>query len=380
MPSKKPAAPPNRPVAPVFESGVTEFIGPAYQPLKVVAIGGGTGLSTLLRGLKRYIRPQFDHELEHSESTGPTIGDLTAVVTVTDDGGSSGRLRKEFNMLPPGDIRNCLVALSEDEALLSRLFQYRFTAGSGLEGHSFGNLFLAALTAITKDFAQAVRLSSAILATVGRILPATTADVQLCAEMDDGSRVFGETSITASKRRIVHLQMVPPDAHPLPETLNAIAEADLITFGPGSLFTSLVPNLLVHGIPEAIAASPAVKLYICNLMTQVNESLGLTASEHIKALYQHAGLPFFDYALVNQAPISPDLMAKYALEGASKVMCDQEAIEKLGVLVVKGNYVEEVPEARHAADPLVHDILHLTYRYHLFTNPQLSLKRTISSN
>ena len=363
----------------MFESGDTEFSGPVYQPLKIVAIGGGTGLSTLLRGLKEYVRPQLDYDAEHSEFTEPTIGELTAVVTVTDDGGSSGRLRKEFNMLPPGDIRNCLVALSEDEALLSRLFQYRFTGGSGLEGHSFGNLFLAALTAITRDFAQAVRLSSAILATVGRILPATTADVQLCAEMDDGSHVFGETSITASKRRIIHLKMVPPDAHPLPETLNAIAEADLITIGPGSLFTSLVPNLLVHGIPEAIAASPAVKVYICNLMTQVNESLGLTTSEHIEALYQHAGLSFFDYALVNRAPISPDLMAKYALEGASKVTCDEQAIEKLGVRVVQGNYVAEVPEARHAAGWLVHDILHLTYKYHLFTNTQLSLKQTISN-
>src|SRR5207302_678834 len=175
------------------------------RPLRVVAIGGGTGLSILLKGLKRYA--PAPGTVTSAPAIEPVIDKLSAVVTVSDDGGSSGRLRKEFNMLPPGDIRNCLVALSEDEALLSRLFQYRFTGGSGLEGHSFGNLFLAALTAITKDFAQAVRLSSAILATVGRILPATTADVQLCAEMDDGSHVFGETSITASKRRIIRLQM-----------------------------------------------------------------------------------------------------------------------------------------------------------------------------
>src|SRR3989449_7165012 len=229
MPSKKPAVPPNRPVAPVFESGVTEFTGPAYQPLKVVAIGGGTGLSTLLRGLKRYIRPQFDHELEHSESAEPTIGDLTAVVTVTDDGGSSGRLRKEFNMLPPGDIRNCLVALSEDEALLSRLFQYRFDKGSGLEGHSFGNLFLAALTSLTSDFSEAVRLSSEILLTRGHIYPATTSNIELEALMEEGTRVRGETKITASTGRIIELLLDPSDVEPLPQTLEAIARADLIT-------------------------------------------------------------------------------------------------------------------------------------------------------
>src|SRR5438552_218415 len=216
-------------IAPSFQPGVTETATPACKPLKVVSIGGGTGLSILLKGLKAYVPLPFDQSFNSCEPVEPLISELTALVTVTDDGGSSGRLRKELNMLPPGDIRNCLVALSEDEALLSRLFQYRFTGGSGLEGHNFGNLFLAALTAITNDFAQAVRLSSAILAIRGRILPATTADVQLCAEMDDGSHVFGETSITASKRRIIRLQMVPPDAHPLPETLNAIAEADLIT-------------------------------------------------------------------------------------------------------------------------------------------------------
>ena len=366
---------PARPIPPEFDLEAPDLACSSYKPLKVVAIGGGTGLSTLLRGFKHYIRP-FEYGSEHAESSEPTIGELTAVVTVTDDGGSSGRLRKDFNMLPPGDIRNCLVALSEDEALLSRLFQYRFTAGSGLEGHNFGNLFLAALTAITKDFAQAVQLSSAILATVGRILPATTADVQLQADMDDGSVVFGETKISASKRRIVHLQMVPPDVRPVPETLNAIAEADVITIGPGSLFTSLVPNLLVHGIPQAIADSPAVKVYVCNLMTQANESLGLTAAEHIKALYQHAGMPFFDYALVNEAPISPDLMTKYRQEGADIVIFDEEEIEKRGVRVIKGNYVAEVPEARHAADRVVHDILQLTYRYHSFAGDQLRLKHT----
>src|SRR5271167_4359895 len=222
----------------------------ARDGLRVVAIGGGTGLSTLLKGLKWYVRSSA--ERTSAESNQPNISDLCAVVTVSDDGGSSGRLRKELNMLPPGDIRNCIVALSEDEALLSRLFQHRFLKGSGLEGHSFGNLFLAALTSITKDFSEAVRLSSEILLTRGHIYPATTSNVELEALMEDGTRVRGETKITASKGRIKELFLVPPNVEPLPQTLHAIASADLITIGPGSLFTSLIPNLLVRGIPEAI--------------------------------------------------------------------------------------------------------------------------------
>src|ERR1700730_611128 len=249
--------------------------------LRVVAIGGGTGLSTLLKGLKRFVLSS--DEILTAQAGSPFIGDLCAVVTVSDDGGSSGRLRKELNMLPPGDIRNCIVALSEDEALLSKLFRHRFEKGSGLEGHSLGNLFLAALTSITSDFSEAVRLSSEILVTRGHIYPATTANVELDALMEDGTRVRGETNITASKVRIHDLFLVPPDVDPLPQTLDAIARADIISIGPGSLFTSLIPNLLVHGIAEAILTSPATKVYICNLMTQANESLGLTAADHIRA-------------------------------------------------------------------------------------------------
>src|SRR5271165_1820355 len=209
--------------------------GKAGPQLRVVAIGGGTGLSTLLKGLKRYVTsPAL------APPGQPTIRELCGVVTVSDDGGSSGRLRKELNMLPPGDIRNCIVALSEDEALLSRLFQHRFVKGSGLEGHSFGNLFLAALTSITKDFSEAVRLSSEILVTRGHIHPATTSNVELEALMEDGTRVRGETKITASKVRIKELFLIPHDVEPLPQTLEAIARADLITIGPGSLFTSLI--------------------------------------------------------------------------------------------------------------------------------------------
>src|SRR5437868_11129048 len=205
-------------------------------PLRVVAIGGGTGLSTLLKGLKDFV--PAPGESFRPISSGPSISELSAIVTVSDDGGSSGRLRKELNMLPPGDIRNCIVALSEDEALLSRLFRHRFVKGSGLEGHSFGNLFLAALTAVTSDFSEAVRLSSEILLTRGHIYPATTSHVELEALMEDGTRVRGETKITASSGRIQQLFLDPPDVEPLPQTLEAIARADLITIGPGSLFTS----------------------------------------------------------------------------------------------------------------------------------------------
>jgi uncharacterized cofD-like protein len=328
------------------------------EPLRVVAIGGGTGLSTILKGLKRYVTSLPAPYVAPSGE--PVINELCAVVTVSDDGGSSGRLRKEFNMLPPGDIRNCVVALSEDEALLSRLFQHRFQKGSGLEGHSFGNLFLAALTSITGDFAEAVRLSSEILTTRGRIFPATGSNVELEALLEDGSRVRGETRITASKGRIRELFLVPPNVEPLPQTLEAIARADLVTIGPGSLFTSLTPNLLVHGIPQAIVNSQAIKVFVCNLMTQANESLGLTGADHIRVLYDHAQAKIFDYALINRTPLSDELKAKYALEGASQIVADLKAIEQLGVCPVLGDYLEEAGAARHATDRVAHDLLQLT--------------------
>jgi uncharacterized cofD-like protein len=332
---------------------------------RVVAIGGGTGLSTLLKGLRRYAAPLADpgqRGIPHQKHADAIISELCAVVTVSDNGGSSGRLRKEFNMLPPGDVRNCIVALSEDEALLSRLFQHRFAKGSGLEGHSFGNLFLAALTSITGDFSEAVRLSSEILLTRGHIYPATTADVELEALMEDGVRVRGETQITASKGQIKELFLVPPDVDPLPQTLEALARADLITIGPGSLFTSLIPNLLVHGIAEAIAQSSAVKVYVCNLMTQANESLGRTAADHIRALNSHAHGKIFDYALINCTPVSIELKAKYASEDATQIVADLEAIEKLGVRPVLGDYLEEGEVARHATEKVASDLLGLLAR------------------
>jgi uncharacterized cofD-like protein len=257
------------------------------------------------------------------------------------------------------------VALSEDEALLSRLFQYRFPAGEGVGGHNFGNLFLSAMTAIAGDFSQAVKHSSEILATRGHIYPATTSNAQLYAIMDDGSVVRGETNITASQRRIVELRMAPANAKPLPMALAAIESADLITIGPGSLFTSLAPNLLVRDVSKAIAASRAVKVFVCNLMTQANESLGLTASDHIRALYKHARHQFFDYALVNRTPASPALALKYAEKQQSQIETDVDAIEALGVKPIVGEYlVEKVDSreglvARHDTHRVAHDLLQL---------------------
>jgi uncharacterized cofD-like protein len=349
--------------------------GASEKTLRVVAIGGGTGLSTLLRGLKRYVAtPDRRKGLRlnrTSEADGPPstpcpelrclIKELSAVVTVTDDGGSSGRLREDFKMLPPGDIRNCMVALSEDEHLLSKLFQFRFDQGE-LQGHSFGNLFVAALSHITGDFAQAVQMSSQILATRGNIFPATNTNVTLAALMDDGSLVRGETNITASRKSIVELMLEPEMTDPLPETLAAIANADLITLGPGSLYTSLITNLLVRGIPEALAASRATKVFVCNLMTQANESLGLTASQHIEKIQQHCGetrSPIFDYALINTGPISAVRLAQYAREGQQPIEADLEAIRALGVEPVTGDFVHEGDVLRHDYDRVAESLLAL---------------------
>jgi uncharacterized cofD-like protein len=331
---------------------------PAQAGLRVVALGGGTGLSTLLRGLKKYAPPAGAPAEDHS---GP-IRDLAAVVTVTDDGGSSGRLRKDFNMLPPGDLRNCMVALSEDEHLLSRLFSHRFQSGGDLEGHSFGNLFVIALTEMTGDFAEAVRLSAEILATRGHIYPATTANVTLAAEMDDGEIVRGETRITACRKQIVELTMEPPDAAPLPETLHAIAHADLITVGPGSLYTSVITNLLVRGIPEALAQARGLRVYICNLMTQANESLHLTASQHIERIYEHTGMPVFDYALIHTGEVSEVLRQRYAAEGAEPIRPDIERIEAMGIRCITGDFAAEGDVLRHDSDRVAKQVLDLALK------------------
>ncbi|MDQ6664023.1 MAG: YvcK family protein [Acidobacteriota bacterium] len=309
-------------------------MSPAGSPLRVVAIGGGTGLSALLHGLKRY-------------ANSPDRMEITAVVTVTDDGGSSGRLRRDFDVLPPGDIRNCMVALSQDEALLSKLFQYRFESGHGLKGHSFGNLFLTALTHITGDFAAAVKHSSEVMASMGRIFPATKVNVVLEAVLEDGTLVSGETKISKSRSRIAQVRLLPRRCKPLPETLEAIASADLITLGPGSLFTSVIPNLLVSGIAAAIRKSPAVKACYVNLMWQPGETNEFRASDHLRLIQQHARGKLIDYAVLNTGPIKPSLRKRYAREQAQPVENDVERIAEMKIEVVEANLVAGSERVRH---------------------------------
>jgi uncharacterized cofD-like protein len=308
------------------------------SPLRVVAIGGGSGLSALLQGLKHFAR---------QTASQPAAMDVTAIVTVTDDGGSSGRLRRDFDVLPPGDIRNCMVALSEDSALLSRLFQYRFAAGRGLKGHSFGNLFLTALTYIMGDFPEAVRVSSEVLKIAGRIYPSTAANVALEATLADRSKVIGETRISRSRQPIRRVQLIPRKAPPLAAALAAIAEADVITLGPGSLFTSVLPNLLVDGVPAAIQRSPAVRAYFVNLMSQPGETTDFLASDHIRAIHQHAGRKFLDYAVVNIRPITQAVKKRYAREAAKPVENDIDAIRKMGVKVLAESLAQRGERVRH---------------------------------
>jgi len=308
------------------------------SPLRVVAIGGGTGLSALLHGLKPYARS--------IDPATPAV-DLTAIVTVTDDGGSSGRLRREFDVLPPGDIRNCMVALSEDSALLSRLFQYRFQAGRGLKGHSFGNLFLMALTQIMGDFPDAVKASGEVLKIAGRIYPSTAANVALEATLANGAKVVGETRISRSRQRIQTIRLRPRRARPLPAALSAIAEADVITLGPGSLFTSVIPNLLVEGMPAAIRRSPAIKTCFVNLMWQPGETTEFRASDHIRAIHKHAGGNLLDYAVINIRPITSAMKKRYARESALPVENDIDAIFKMGIKVMAGNLAQNAQRVRH---------------------------------
>jgi len=328
--------------------------------LRVVSIGGGTGLSALLAGLKRYARPLYQGD--------PWL-ELTAIVTVTDDGGSSGRLRREFDVLPPGDIRNCMVALAEDGAFLSRLFQYRFSTGRGLKGHSFGNLFLTALTNITGDFPDAVRQSAEVLKIAGRIFPSTAANVALSAVLEDGTVVRGETLIGRSRKRIHTVRLEPRRAKPLPETLEAIANADLITIGPGSLFTSLIPNLLVSGIPKAIRESKALKAYFVNLMSQPGETTDFSAADHLAALLRHSGPGLIDCAVVNTSSVSSSLKELYAAEAAAPVRNDIQAISAMGIEVVEAELlgkpwkgVERRGKARHDGQAIADVAMKLALR------------------
>jgi uncharacterized cofD-like protein len=294
-----------------------------YRGPKIVVIGGGTGLSTLLRGLKTY------------------SANITAIVTVADDGGSSGRLRQEFGVLPPGDIRNCLAALADEEKLLTELFQYRFQAGDGLMGHSFGNLFLTAMSEITGDLEQAVAASSKVLAVRGQVLPATLSDVRLWAELSDGRRIEGESSITGAGGSIVKIGCIPANPPALPAAIKAIQEADYIIMGPGSLYTSVIPNLLVPEIADAIASTNAPRIYICNIMTQPGETQGYSVADHIKAIDAACGRPLFNAVLVQKKSVSARGMARYAQGNSHPVSLDREDITKLGRRIVLANVMHE---------------------------------------
>jgi len=310
--------------------------------LNLVAIGGGTGLSTLLAGLKEMVGA--------SEREGIWLESLSAIVTVSDDGGSSGRLRDELQMLPPGDIRNCMVALSEDSTLLSRLFRHRFSGSGELGGHSFGNLFLAALTEVTGDFVEAVRLSSEVLASKGRIYPATINDVRLVAELEDGAQVRGETQITASRAPIRRLRLEPEQCLPLPETLAAIRAADVITVGPGSLYTSILPNLLVARVAQAIGTTRAIKIFICNLMTQPGETDGYTARQHLETVKRYAPEIAFDYVILNDRLINQEQAALYAADGAYQIGMHDHLFEKtygMETHVVRADLLDEGEKVRH---------------------------------
>lgn len=312
---------------------------------RIVAIGGGNGLSTMLRGLKTHTR------------------NLTAIVTVADDGGGSGMLRQDLGMPPPGDIRNCMQALANVEPVMEQLLAYRFTEGS-LTGQSFGNLLLAALNGISDSFDRAVARMSEVLAITGRVLPVTNSDVQLEAVFENGSRVIGESKIFQFKKeqncRIEHVRLLPEHPPALPEALRAIEQADLILLGPGSLYTSVIPNLLVDGIVDAVCASPALKLYICNIMTQDGETEGMTAAEHVAAVLRHGAPGLVDICLANSAVVRPGLVERYRMEDAAPITVDRAAVEALGVELIERPLSSETSDfARHSVTRLAQAILEI---------------------
>ncbi|WP_411830539.1 gluconeogenesis factor YvcK family protein [Paenibacillus chibensis] len=308
---------------------------------RIVVMGGGTGLSVMLRGLKEM----------------PL--DITAIVTVADDGGSSGILRSELQMPPPGDIRNVLTALADVEPLMSEMMRYRFSTGAGLAGHSLGNLILAALTDISGDFVTAVRELSRVFAVRGRVLPAAGEAVVLSAEMEDGSIVTGESKIPEAGLRIKRVFLERSEVEPLPEAVAAIEEADAILIGPGSLYTSILPNLLVPKLAEAVMASEAIKIFVCNVMTQPGETDGYTVSDHLQAIYDHIGKHLFDYVIVNSGDIPPQVQDKYAEKGAKPVELDYEEVTNLGYKVIADTLVLFRTYLRHDADKLSHHIYQL---------------------
>ena len=308
---------------------------------KIVALGGGTGLSTLLRGLKEY------------------TGNLTAVVTVADDGGSSGRLRRELGLPPPGDVRNCIAALADVEPLMTRLFQYRFNEGSGLEGHSFGNLFIAAMTEVTGNFEDAVRETSRVLAVRGQILPSTLANVTLSAVTEDDEAIHGESQITERGGRIKQLYIHPENAQANPDAIRAILNADLIVVGPGSLYTSVIPNLLVEGVRRALEMSKAVKVYVCNVATQHGETDMFSVSDHYRALYQHVNAGLFHYVLANNN-ISPDGLPQAWRSEPVRIDCTRAN----GAIVVGSDVISEENRYHHAPKKLADALVRLYYQRH----------------
>ncbi|MEN9217164.1 MAG: YvcK family protein [Gloeomargarita sp. HHBFW_bins_162] len=309
---------------------------------RIVALGGGTGLSRLLRGLKTY------------------SSNITAIVTVADDGGSSGRLRREVGVLPPGDIRNCLAALASEEQLLTALFQYRFESGEGLSGHSFGNLYLTALTDITGNLEQAIAASSRVLAVRGQVLPATMADVHLWADLADGRHIEGESQIPKARGQILRIGCTPANPPALPKAIEAIEEADLILVGPGSLYTSVIPNLLVPEITQAIARATVPRIYICNAMTEPGETQGYRVSDHLRAIERVTGQRIFDVVLVQKKPPSPQALQRYGQVGAGFVELDREQVVKMGYRLILADVIQEDPhknQVQHHSQRLAHVLM-----------------------
>jgi uncharacterized cofD-like protein len=324
----------------------TELVDLLYQKKqlsrgpRIVAVGGGTGLSVLLSGLKSY------------------SSNISAIVTVADDGGSSGRLRQQFDVLPPGDIRNCLVALADAPALMRDLFQFRFDKNSEFSGHSFGNLFLTVMTRLTGDFEKAIKETSKVLALRGQVIPSTLGDVMLVAHYKDGSIVTGEGQIPKAKKSINRVSLTPEQPLATPDAIRAIKEAQIIVLGPGSLYTSIIPNLLIKEIAQEIAQSEAIKVYVCNVMTQPGETDGYSVCDHIKALVAHSSARILDYCVVNNGEVPGEILKRYSAENSQLVVNDRKNIEGLGYRVVEEDFsMIQDGVIRHDAEKLAKIIL-----------------------
>ncbi|MCK5579658.1 MAG: YvcK family protein [Candidatus Omnitrophica bacterium] len=335
----------------VLPKGERDLVNILYQKRflergpKIVAVGGGHGLSHLLLGLKEY------------------SANITAIVTVADSGGSSGRLREEFNIVAPGDIRNCLVALADAPALMGELFQFRFSKESQLQGHNFGNLFLTAMMQLTGDFEKAVKESSRVLAIRGKVVPSTVSNVQLVAEYEDGSVMEGEAEIPTTKTKIKRVYLNPKDAPATGEALEAIEEADIIVLGPGSVFTSVIPNLVIDDIAKAISSSLAFKIYVCNVMTQQGETDGFSASDHVRAIVEHAGKDILDACLINNAGVPLDAQGRYEVEDSFPVKADPEKIQEMGYTVEATDLLGVSDYVRHDSEKLTKALIDLIERY-----------------